>query len=285
MTGAATSSPSRSNPLPKLLPKPASDSGGGLFLSRALRRRGKSNPPPETRKPARARRDSLRQVPGRMGIFPRHSGPPPLPPVFRSAVTIGEILPLLPDTARIVLRAAGIALSKVTSLTAGHHGLQLDPGAGLGVHFLRCPVDASLTCALRGASHHTPLSLHFPGTAWESPATRQLLNRCKAIPTAAPGIWSTGAGAWLDEGLRDDLRIQSEMLYLLSLLDESRTVNVHAVAAGCSLEASFRPTFIDLDGSLLRIADRHGQHAIYLHPERIRARQDRHQLHLHSLPA
>ncbi|GAA5481989.1 hypothetical protein [Haloferula sargassicola] len=167
----------------------------------------------------------------------------------------------------------------------GSTGLTLTADSQLVLHFFRCPIDDTLTAALSDEIGTTPLSLHFPEVPWVSPTTRNLILRARAEPTTAPGIWSRGAGAWLDEGLHDSLQLQTETLYLLSVIDESRSIHVSASAAGCSIETSFRPTFIDLDGSLLRIADRHGRHAVHLHPGRVRAHQDHDQLRLHSIPA
>ncbi|MBB5352718.1 hypothetical protein HNR46_002966 [Haloferula luteola] len=227
-----------------------------------------------------------------MRSFPRSKPLQPLATVYRTDLPMGELCRHLPGVTRMILRSDGLTVAKITRISAlgtatrdPESGLHLHHPEQLTPHLVRCPADATLTCVLRSSTGETPLSLHFPSTPWESRSTRRLLDETHAHPVEVPGIWSEGAGAWLDEGLHQSLRFQAEMLHLLSLLDEFRTVTLHVQHASCSLETTLRPTFIDLDGDLLRLSDRHGHHAVHLHPHRVRAAMDHRHLHLHSLTA
>ncbi|MFC7338341.1 hypothetical protein ACFQY0_14200 [Haloferula chungangensis] len=223
--------------------------------------------------------------------FHRHPPRPPLAPDQRSvhhcAAPLHEILAQVPAQARLILRSPGLTVSRIIADCSSWPGIQdeliLHHPEELACFAFACPVDDSLVVALRQSDGAIPLSLHFTTTCWESAEVAQLLRVCDSRPSEAPGIWKNGAGAWLDEMSFSEAHPPLELFYLLSLIDESSAIHAHADTAYCSLGARFRPVFIDINDSVIRLADRLGHHAIFFHPLHVRSVQRKNTLHLHTL--
>lgn len=265
--------------------RPALSKGGtGLFVSW----RTGGNPPSEKRKPPRADPWPVGQLPGMLRLF---RTPEPQASeigggqVFRSSLPPAEVLSHLPPAARLVVRTRGLTVSKHLPRGAADplDGLSLRRPEDLELFLFPCPIDQTLVCALRNSTDGTtPLSVHFPETRWRSPETARLLRKSAAVPAEAPGIWRRGAGAWLDDGLHGLRAPAGEVLDFLALIDGSPMVHARAAGSGCSIEVRFRPVFIDLDGEVVRVADRSGRHAAFFHPLHVDSRLERDTVHLDS---
>lgn len=108
-------------------------------------------------------------------------------------------------------------------------------------------------------------SIHLHHHVWGSPEVRGLIEDCGGAGVSCELARELGAGAWLDEwpdagaGHRDDTlsHCARKQIETCSLLE----VRMHA--PGFRGDACFEPSFIDVDGSILRIADKRCRHVVY----------------------
>lgn len=177
----------------------------------------------------------------------------------------------------LVMRQQGLSLMKRTPfgtlklqqarslLRDRLSGVECDLSGDAIFHLLTDASDSrpQLVCNKPGLP--VDFSIRLDGQTWDSPQICDLIRSCDAIHVACETARHLGAGAWLDEWnespptecdhiLARAARRQIESCRILE-------VRVKTTAHGC--KTRFLPSFIDEDGGILRIADKHCRHVVY----------------------
>jgi hypothetical protein len=192
-----------------------------------------------------------------------------------------EILPQLArfGTGTLVLRQCGLSLSSQADLRslvrfprrAGEpvrwpvEHLEMDDGGTREFYLFIGSGDPrpQLASAKRGGK--IDFSIHLHHHVWDSPEVRGLIETCGGAGVSCELARELGAGAWLDEwpdsgaGHRDD----TLSLHARRQIESSSLLEVRIQAEGIRGDACFEPSFIDVDGSILRIADKRCRHVVF----------------------
>ncbi|MFT4175460.1 MAG: hypothetical protein QM627_02280 [Luteolibacter sp.] len=181
----------------------------------------------------------------------------------------------------LVLRRPGISFAKSTSfglhitdrasdwklLRDSISGLETDLGRELRVYLLRELSEPRPIFAMGPPGKPVELSIRLDGLTWQAPAIQQMIQRFDGISLDCVESHRLGAGAWLDEWEQPrpaDEKVPADLI-------EDARENLHRcqslhVAIRTDTHRStmhFRPSFIDSEGSVLRIADKQRHHIVY----------------------
>jgi hypothetical protein len=109
------------------------------------------------------------------------------------------------------------------------------------------------------------LSFRFDGLKWESPTVQRLIREFDGVSLDCAQSRLLGAGAWLDEWERPVFRVGvAERVEAAKLrLQGCRRLEVEVRSCGHRNVACFMPSFVDVAGSVLRIADRSLRHVVH----------------------
>lgn len=178
----------------------------------------------------------------------------------------------------LVLRQQGLSLAKETcfglSIANGEgswqilrdhlSGLETDTRRQLMLYLLTDVSDRRPVIGMGEPGQPLHLTIRLHRHAWDSPATRNLIEHFKGLALGCQESRRLGAGAWLDDWQRAVPAGDG------SILEEARRSVlgcrelVVAVRNPCQRAvASFEPTFVDTSGTVLRIADRGGRHVVH----------------------
>lgn len=183
--------------------------------------------------------------------------------------------------ATLVMRQRGLSLMKRTPFgTMERHearsrfrdrlsGLECDPSGDTIIHLLTDAADSRPQLVCNEPGLPVNFSIRLDGLAWDSPEIHDLIRSCDATHVACETARHLGAGAWLDEWsgspptecdpvLARAARRRIESCQILE-------VRVKTTAHGCMTR--FIPSFIDEDGAVLRIADKHCRHVVFVDAE------------------
>lgn len=181
----------------------------------------------------------------------------------------------------LILRRPGLSVAKATRfglhirershdwtvLRDAISGLETDLTPPQNAYLLREFPDQCPLFAIGSPGKPIEFTVRLEGHDWQSPVIRTMLDRFHGVALDCLESHRLGAGAWLDEWEQSKcascpipdavLHAASETLHGCKLLEvEIRTSTQRS-------EVCFCPSFIDSEGSVLRIADRTRTHIVY----------------------
>ncbi len=147
--------------------------------------------------------------------------------------------------------------------------LQVDAGRISGCYVLEEAAgsrDATLEVAF--ARQGFALSVQPEGTSENRECLRKIRQAFAMECADGPHMISQGAGAWLDERMEQPSGVSEKMTHhaqrVATALANSQSVRIHYTSPGLTVQAAFRVSFADLDGTTLRLADRGQSHVAFL---------------------
>lgn len=186
----------------------------------------------------------------------------------------------------LVMRQRGLSLAKTTrfGLAISHRdsgwtilrdhlsGLETDTSRKLDIYLMTDAADRRPLLAMGEPDMPdmpVELSIRLDGHAWESPVVNVLLRKFNGVSLDCMQSRRLGAGAWLDEwggapsdaGDSELAHTASRVLRACDLLEVEIRTHAHRNVT------CFRPSFVDTEGGVLRIADRACQHVVYADAE------------------
>lgn len=177
----------------------------------------------------------------------------------------------------LVLRQQGLSLATLTpfglfvaSGREGWHrvrdaisGLESDLRQPHHVHLFADPGGRRPVFAVGKPGGNVDLSVRFQEWGWESRPVREVIDAFDGIPVGAREAGIPGAGAWLDEWDQKAPGPGSVPWDVAAALDSCRCLEVEVRSGMHRASAAFRPTFLDSDGSVVRIADAERKHVVF----------------------
>jgi len=181
----------------------------------------------------------------------------------------------------LVLRRPGLSLAKSTPfglhITERASGWTLlrDSISGLetamkpeqNVYLMTDVADRRPLFAMGPPDKPIELSVRLEGHRWESPAIQQMITRFDGISLDCIESHRLGAGAWLDEweqARKTTLPITSDFIHATSgILHRCQSLEVEIHTSMHRNAVRFQPSFIDSEGTVLRIADKTRTHIVY----------------------
>lgn len=177
-----------------------------------------------------------------------------------------------------ILRRPGLSLAKST--TFGLHlrqrscgwnilrdaisGLETDLSQPQQAYLLREFPDTCPIFAIGPAGSPVEFTVRLEGQAWGSSDVLRMISRFDGSVLDCVESHRLGAGAWLDEWERPSSGIPCGSLQeTCSALHDCRLLEVEVRTTSQRGETCFHPSFIDSEGSILRIADRSRTHVVY----------------------
>ncbi|MBG7608510.1 MAG: hypothetical protein IZT59_10840 [Verrucomicrobia bacterium] len=193
---------------------------------------------------------------------------------FRLGCPAAEILDHLHRLGRgtLVARRQGLSLASQTafglSVTCGDKdgdvlrdhisGLETDTSAPIAIYLMTSMPAGKTLLAFGESGKSIGLSFRLDAHHWGSPAVSDLLRRFDAAPLPCTESRKLGAGAWLDEWSSMDR--EEEGCHLARTVSESLRhcpmLEVTIRTYGQRQTRCFVPSFIDYEGSVIRIADK-----------------------------
>ncbi|MBK1880834.1 hypothetical protein JIN85_00325 [Luteolibacter pohnpeiensis] len=201
---------------------------------------------------------------------------------YRLRRPIGEILNHLcsigPST--LILRSPGLTVAKATRFglhireKAGDWNVLHDAVSGLRTNlevqqhaFIirefsdQCPI---LAFAVDGRP--ADLSVRLVGHDWGSPAVRKMIADFDGVALDCAQSRQLGAGAWLDEWEQPKAKaptVENRLDEACEILHSCQLLAVEVKTPTMQCDACFSPSFIDHEGTVIRIADRKRNHIVY----------------------
>lgn len=183
----------------------------------------------------------------------------------------------------LVLRQQGLSLAKMTpfGLAISHQdsdwtilhdalsGLETDTRRPLAIYLMSDTSDRRPLLAMGEPNMPVELSIRLDGYAWESPAVTALLRKFNGVSLDCMRSRRLGAGAWLDEwGGAPLSNGDGELAHAASrVLRDCASLEVEIKTHAHRNVTRFRPSFVDTEGRVLRIADRACRHVVYADAE------------------
>ncbi|MFT3990869.1 MAG: hypothetical protein QM680_05610 [Luteolibacter sp.] len=181
----------------------------------------------------------------------------------------------------LVLRRPGISFAKSTPfglhitdrasewklLRDSISGLETDLDRDQKVYLLREISDPRPVFAMGPPGKPVELSIRLEGHTWQSPAIQQMIQRFDGISLDCVESHRLGAGAWLDEW--EQARPLPAKIPLDCIEDArsnlQRCQSLHVAIRTDTHRNTmhFRPSFIDSEGTVLRIADKQRSNIVY----------------------
>lgn len=181
----------------------------------------------------------------------------------------------------LILRRPGLSLAKSTPFglhiserNSGWHtlrdaisGLETDTAGSQDAYLLREASDSCPLFAMGPAGKPIEFTVRLTGHKWQSPALQQMLRRFNSAALDCLQSRQLGAGAWLDEWERPlptPSAITNELVLRSSdALHDCDSLEVEIRTTSHRNNICFRPSFIDSEGTVLRIADKQRTHVVY----------------------
>ncbi|MGE9270264.1 MAG: hypothetical protein ACQKBU_05620 [Verrucomicrobiales bacterium] len=212
-----------------------------------------------------------------------HHRPGRSAPIYQSPLPLEEVLSILPPQAHLVLRSPSLTLSKhlAGGIPDGDGDLSIEDSRDLNTYLFPCPQDRTLVVKMRTSDPLSSLTFRFSGIPWTSAVAKDLLRCLQASAYVVPALRRKPRKATSSRAMTSASPLE-DTLYLLSLIDEASVLHARVTTRFASLEARFRTVFIDLEETTIRLADRSGQHAVFLHSPLVACRLVKGTLHLES---
>lgn len=201
---------------------------------------------------------------------------------FRLQHPIEELLNHLCCLGRgtFILRRPGLSLAKSTNfglhirneacgwniLRDAVSGLETDVSKPLQAYLLRDFPDPRPLFALGTADSPVEFTLRLEDHQWASPDLLAMIARFGGTALDCVESHRLGAGAWLDEWEQPKARpaIDGEAVHEAGeMLQRCRLLEVEVRTSAQRGETCFSPSFVDIEGNVLRIADRSRNHIVY----------------------
>jgi len=203
------------------------------------------------------------------------------PETFRLRGSCREILGCLEKmgTGTLVMRQHGLSLAKKTGFGNGDvsasdetfldtvSGLELCLSESPEIYIMPCPDDGRPLLAIGLRGQPVDVSIHWDDLEWDSPRIQELIRRFDGEEMKRSESWRLAANAWLDEWPEADrakdagCRFRQE---IIEAFQQCEVLEVEVKAGRHRCMVWFRPTFIDFEGPVLRIADPSRNHVIFL---------------------
>jgi hypothetical protein len=204
----------------------------------------------------------------------------------------------------MVLRQQGLSLAKTTpfGLAVAYQesgwnilrdqvsGLETDTSLDQNIYLMTDAADRRPLLAMGQPDKAIDLSIRLDGYTWESPAVTALLRKFNAASLDCAQSRRLGAGAWLDDWGDGSQSVSDGTLVRAAAgtLRDCGWLEVEIKSAIHRNIVRFSPSFIDSEGSVLRIADRSCRHVVYADVEAPDFRMDRispEQIRIHREPS
>lgn len=181
----------------------------------------------------------------------------------------------------LILRRPGLSLAKSTRfglhirdrahdwtvLRDAISGLETDLGPSQNAYLLREFPDQCPLFAMGPPGSPIEFTVRLDGLEWDSPMIKSMLERFNGAALDCAESHRLGAGAWLDEWEQSKCRSStcqgSKVHETGETLQRCRLLEVEIRTSTQRNEVCFQPSFIDMEGSVLRIADRARTHIVY----------------------
>ncbi len=200
---------------------------------------------------------------------------------FRLESPIDELLNHLSSLGKgtLILRRPGMSVAKTTPFGRqlcggdwGHlrdavSGLETDLAAPQRAYLLREMSDSCPLFVMGPPGEPIEFTVRLEGHSWQSAAMREMIAKFHGKPLDCLESRRLGAGAWLDEWgqpVRSPAQSASALIHETSTaLHRCRSLEVEIRTTTHRSTMCFQPSFIDSEGSVLRIADRSRTHIVY----------------------
>ena len=201
---------------------------------------------------------------------------------FRLRKPICEVLNHLcsmgPST--LILRRPGLTVAKQTRFglhvssrakdwTVLHDaisGLQTDLKVDQSAYLIREFPDQCPLLAIASRRCPADLTVRLDRHAWGSRVLQEMIEKFDGIGVDCIRSRQLGAGAWLDEWEQPQVGSpapESRLSGACEILHRCQLLAVEIQTSSQQCETCFSPSFIDHEGSVIRIADRKRQHVVY----------------------
>jgi hypothetical protein len=179
----------------------------------------------------------------------------------------------------VILRQPGLSVSHMAAFGSGRirdgiwqdtrSQLQSIIGARRIFHLLTDTCDARPLLVSGEPGKQIDLSIRLDGCTWQSGPLRRMIHLFHGRPVTCEESRCLGAGAWLDDWEPDHSHGGDPILARAARreLESCRWIEVIVRSSAHRKVVRFQPDFIDLDGSVLRVADRHCRHVIFADAE------------------
>lgn len=181
----------------------------------------------------------------------------------------------------LILRRPGLSLAKATPFglhiserTSGWRmlkdaisGLETDIAPAQEAYLLREATDSCPLFAMGPVGKPIEFTVRLTGHTWQSPALQRMIQRFNGVSLDCLESRRLGAGAWLDEwerpvptpsAITNDLVLRSS-----DALHDCDSLEVEIRTTSHRNHVRFLPSFIDSEGTVLRIADKRRAHVVY----------------------
>jgi hypothetical protein len=146
-------------------------------------------------------------------------------------------------------------------------GLETDISPPQDAYLLREVSDSCPLFAMGPAGKPIEFTVRLTGHTWQSPALQQMIRRFDGVSLDCLESRRLGAGAWLDEweqAARTPSPVTHGLVHQSSeALHRCDSLEVEIRTTTHRSSVRFRPSFIDSEGTVLRIADKPRTHVVY----------------------
>lgn len=179
----------------------------------------------------------------------------------------------------IILRQQGLSVSHIASFGSGRvrdgvwhderSHLQSLVGTRRIFHLITDAADPRPMLTSSEPGSPADLSIRLDGCSWQAHAVRRMIHRFDGKPVGCEQSRLLGAGAWLDEWEPEHCSSSEHILAHVAHRELESCPWLEVVVRTPTHRSSvrFRPVFIDIDGSVLRVADRHCRHVMFADAE------------------
>ena len=181
----------------------------------------------------------------------------------------------------LILRRPGLSLAKCTPfglhisgratgwnlLRDSLSGLETDISGEQHAYLLTDVTDHRPLFAMGPPGKPIELSIRLNNHTWQSPAIQQMIHRFDGVSLNCGESHCLGAGAWLDEweqARRTAVPVTTDFIHTTTaILHRCQALEVEVRTSTHRNSVRFHPSFIDSEGSVLRIADKSRDHIVY----------------------
>lgn len=177
----------------------------------------------------------------------------------------------------LIFRQQGLSLARSTGfglfVASGHEGwhrlrdaisgLEADFRLPCQAHLFADPDDGRPVFAMSRSGRGIDFSIRLESQSWDSPALQTLLETFHGISQDARDGGISGAGAWLDEWEQTSPWLGHIGWDIAAALDSCRCLEIELRSGMHRMNAAFRPSFLDTEGSVFRIADAAREHVVF----------------------
>ncbi len=178
----------------------------------------------------------------------------------------------------LVMKEQGLSLAKKTAvglcvaygdrdwhlLRDRLSGLELDTSRELEFYLMVRGSDRKPLLGVSEPGKALHLSFQLDGLAWESLVVRRFIAEFDGVALDCEQSRQLGAGMWLDEWERPAAAWKADHVdAVCRALRACRRLDVEVKARGQTNRTRFAPSFLDVSGGVLRIADRSLRHVVH----------------------